>query len=190
MLSHNANSSDAYERPIFSTKNKIMRLLWQLCWLFFCRWTPAPLHSWRIFILRLFGAKIGKTNFIYPNCKIWAPWLLETEDVVTIGPGVEVYNPGGIFLGHHAILSQDAYICGATHDYNSSDFTYMMKKIVIESYVWICAKAIVLPGIHCSEGSVLAAGAVAVKDLNKWSVYGGNPAKFLKTEQCSYKLFL
>jgi putative colanic acid biosynthesis acetyltransferase WcaF len=180
MFSHNTNSSDAYERPIFSTKNKIKRLLWQICWMVLCKWTPSPLHNWRVLVLRLFGAKIGNTNFIYPNCKIWAPWLLETEDVVTIGPGVEIYNPGGIFLGHHAILSQDAYICGATHDYNSIDFTYLMKKIVIKPYVWICAKAIVLPGIQCDEGSVLAAGSIATKNMEGWMVYGGNPAKAIK----------
>ncbi len=180
MFSHNSNSADAYKRPIFSTYNKIRRLFWQISWLFLCRWTPAPLHAWRVVVLRLFGATIGKTNFIYPSCKIWAPWLLETEDVVTIAPGVEIYNPGGVFLGHHAILSQDAYICGATHDYNSIDFTYLMQKIVIDPYVWVCAKAIVLPGIHCGEGSVLAAGAIATKNMDTWMVYGGNPAKPIK----------
>ncbi|MDI9363508.1 MAG: putative colanic acid biosynthesis acetyltransferase [Flavobacterium sp.] len=180
MFSHNINSTDAYKRPIFSSKNKIKRLLWQICWFIFCRWTPAPLHGWRAKVLRLFGAKIGNTNFIYSNCKIWAPWLLETEDVVTIGRGVEIYNPGGVFLGHHAILSQDAYVCGATHDYNSIEFTYLMKKIVIEPYVWICAKAIVLPGVQCNEGSILAAGSIATKNMNRWMVYGGNPAKPIK----------
>jgi putative colanic acid biosynthesis acetyltransferase WcaF len=131
-------------------------------------------------VLRLFGGKIGNTNFIYPSCKIWAPWLLETEDVVTIGPRVEVYNPGGVKLRHHSILSQDAYLCGATHDYNSIDFTYLKKEIVIEAYAWICAKAIVLPGVTCKEGSVLAAGAIATRDLDAWSIYGGNPGKKIK----------
>ncbi|MFP5437186.1 MAG: putative colanic acid biosynthesis acetyltransferase [Bacteroidia bacterium] len=183
MLSHDINNEDAYKRPVFSTKSKLKRLLWQITWALLCRYTPAPLHGWRCFILRLFGAKIGKSNFIYPSCKIWAPWLLETEDVATIGPGVEVYNPGTVFLGHHSILSQDAYICGATHDYNTQDFTYLSKRITIGAYSWICARAIVMPGIHCGEGSVLAAAAVAVKDMEPWSVYGGNPAKKIKDRQ-------
>jgi putative colanic acid biosynthesis acetyltransferase WcaF len=181
MFSHDSNSTDAYMHPSFSTSEKIKRLIWNVTWLFLCRWTPAPLHAWRAMVLRLFGAKIGKTNFIYPNCKIWAPWFLETEDVVTIGPGVEVYNPGGVYLGHHSILSQDAYVCGATHDYNSIDFTYVKKRIIIEQYAWICSKAIVLPGVHCYEGSVLGAGAITSKDLDQWSVYGGNPAKRIKS---------
>jgi putative colanic acid biosynthesis acetyltransferase WcaF len=171
---------DAYLKPSFSTGNKVKRLIWNLVWLFCCRWTPNPMHGWRIFILRLFGARIGRNNAVYPTSKIWAPWLLQTDNVATIGPGVEIYNPGGVRLGHHAILSQDSYLCGATHDYDSIEFTYIKKEIVVEDYGWICARAIVLPGVVCKEGSVLGAGSVTSKDLEAWMVYAGNPAKLIK----------
>ena len=131
-------------------------------------------------------AKIGQQNFVYPSCKIWAPWLLVTSDVVTIGPGVEIYNPGGAEIGHHAILSQDAYLCGATHDYNQFAFTYLKKPIIIEPYVWICAKAVVLPGAICMEGSVLGAASVVAKNMEPWMVYAGNPAKPVKERVNSY----
>jgi putative colanic acid biosynthesis acetyltransferase WcaF len=181
MLSaHRAASSDGYLRPPFSRRDKLRRFLWQLSWQLFCRWTPKPLHQWRIWVLRQFGAKIGEQNFVYPDCRIWAPWLLETEAVVTIGPRVEVYNPGGVYLGHHTILSQGAFLCGATHDYNSPDFTYLKQRIVLEPYVWICANATVLPGVRCGEGSVLGAAAVVAKNTEPWMVYGGNPARALK----------
>lgn len=181
MLStHDINNSDAYLRPSFSLTDKIRRLGWNITWILLCRWTPKPLHRWRVNVLRVFGAKLGQNNLIYPNCKIWAPWLLETEDVVTIGPGVEIYNPGGVYLGHHSILSQDSFLCGATHDFNSIDFTYIKKKIVVESYAWICAKATVLPGVCCGQGSVLGAASVTSKNLLPWSVYAGNPATFIK----------
>ncbi len=178
--SHSANSPDAYLRPSFSTADKIRRLFWEFSWALLCRWTPKPLHSWRIFILRIFGASIGKQNSIYPTCRIWAPWLLQTHDVVAIGPGAEIYNPGGVRLEHHAIISQNAYLCGATHDYNSPDFTYVKKQIVLGPYAWVCARSIVLPGVHCGEGSVLGAGSVTSRDLEPWMVYGGNPAKAVK----------
>lgn len=103
------------------------------------------------------------------------------DDHSCLGPGVEVYNPGGCKLGRHVIISQDAYLCGATHDFNSADFTFLKREIVIEAYAWICARSIVLPGVRCAEGSVLGAGAIASKDLNSWSVYAGNPAKLLKS---------
>lgn len=178
--SKSPNNPDAYQRPSFSMVDRVKRFLWSLSWLFLCQWTPKPMHSWRVFILRVFGARIGTNNSIYPSCKIWAPWLLQTEDVVTIGPGVEIYNPGGVFLGHHAIVSQDAYLCGATHDFDSAEFTYVKKEIVIGSYAWVCAKAVVLPGVSCKEGSVLGAASVTSRDLEPWTVYAGNPAKSVK----------
>lgn len=180
LLQHSSEDKDAYKRPSFSFVDKVNRMIWSFCWLLLCRWTPKPLHVWRCFVLKLFGAKIGQSNFIYPDAKIWAPWLLKTEDVVTIGPGVEIYNPGGLYLGHHSIISQDAYLCGATHDYNSIEFTYLKSPIRLEPYAWVCAKAIVLPGVVLGEGSVLGAGALTSKNLEPWSIYAGNPAKFIK----------
>ncbi len=168
-------------RPAFSKRDRIRRLVWEFLSLLLFRYTPVPLHRWRCHLLRCFGAKIGASNFIYPTAKIWAPWLLTTEDVVTLGPGCEVYNPGGIHLGHHTIISQDAYLCGATHDYNSADFTYIKKPIRTEPYTWICARAIVLPGVTCGEGSVLGAGSVTSRNMDAWTVYAGNPAKSVKT---------
>jgi putative colanic acid biosynthesis acetyltransferase WcaF len=144
--------------------------------MFLFRPSPPPLHHWRCFLLRLFGAKLGAINFVYPSAKIWAPWFLETGDQVTIGRGAEIYNPGGVVLGHRTIVSQDAYLCGATHDYQTPDFTYLPKQIRTDPQVWICARAIVLPGVHCKAGSVLGAGSVATRDLEEWTVYAGNPA--------------
>jgi putative colanic acid biosynthesis acetyltransferase WcaF len=171
---------DPYKNSAFTFTNKLKRLFWQVTWAIFCRFSPAPLHFWRIFFVRLFGGHIGHHNAIYPSCKIWAPWLLEMEDYATIGPNVEIYNPGGVFIGDHAIVSQNAYICGATHNYNSKDFDYIKKKITLERYVWICARAIVLPGVTCHEGSVLAAGSTTSKDLLAWTVYAGNPGMPVK----------
>lgn len=173
---HDHSSQDALLRPVFSLRERGRRLLWMVAWATLFRTTPVPFHNWRCVLLRMFGARIGRSNFIYPSARIWAPWLLETGEVVTLGPHVEVYNPGGVRLGHHTIVSQDAYLCGATHDYNSAGFTYVAKEIRTEPFVWICARAIVLPGVFCSEGSVLGAGGVVSRKMEPWTVYAGNPA--------------
>jgi putative colanic acid biosynthesis acetyltransferase WcaF len=173
---HSADSHDPLLRPIYSTGARAKRALWMLVWMFLFRPTPPPLHKWRCFLLRLFGAKLGAINFVYPSARIWAPWLLRTGDLVTIGRGAEIYNPGGVSLGHRTIISQDAYICGATHDYQTPEFTYITRPIRTEPQVWICARAIVLPGVHCREGSVLGAGSVIGKNMDAWTVYAGNPA--------------
>lgn len=174
---HDDKGSDPYLSRPFSAKERLIRFIWGMVYWTLFRWTTPSLHNWRCFLLTLFGAQLGDKNFIYPSSKIWAPWLLRTGNIVTIGPDSEVYNPGGVELGHHAIVSQGAYLCGATHDFNSQDFTYLKKPITIEAYSWICARAIVMPGINCSEGSVLGAGAVLTRDMEPWSVYAGNPAR-------------
>lgn len=176
LSAHSPDSDDPLLRPVYGWKFRAKRLLWVLSWMSLFRPTPPPLHYWRCALLRLFGARLGKINFIYPSARIWAPWLLETGDLVTIGRGAEIYNPGGASLGDRTIISQDAYLCGATHDYQSPDFTYLTKRIRTGPQVWICARAMVLPGVECNAGSVLGAGAVAVKNLEEWTVYAGNPA--------------
>ena len=177
---HSRESKDPYCVPSYRVSERWRRLLWNCVWSVLFHPTPRPMHKWRAWLLRRFGARIGHSNFIYPSARIWAPWLLETEDVVTIGGGSEIYNPGGVHLGHHTIISQDAYLCGATHDYNSPNFSLVAKPISTGAYVWICARAIVLPGATCGDGSVLGAGAVASRDLEPWTVYSGNPAVALK----------
>lgn len=175
-----AQDRDPYKVPVFSLGNKVRRMVWSIAWTVLCRWTPRPLHFWRVTVLRLFGASMGRENAVYPSARIWAPWLLSTEDVVTIGPEVEVYNPGGVHLGHHSICSQGSYLCGATHDYHSASFDYIKKEIVIEPYAWICARAVVLPGVTCRTGSVLGAMSVTSSNLEEWTVYAGNPCAPVK----------
>jgi len=174
---HIPDHPDPLMRPMQSAGSKLRRALWKVAWTVLCRPTPNPLHRWRCLILRLFGARLGKNNFIYPSARIWAPWLLETGDVATIAPDVIVYNVGGVFIGHHAIVSEGSFLCGATHDFNDPDFPLVSKPVAIAPHAWVCARAVVLPGVTCGEGAVLGAAAVASKNLEPWTVYAGNPAR-------------
>ena len=170
------HGTDAYTRPAFSAGNRARRAVWNLCWLLLYRPSPRPFHSWRSLLLRLFGAKLGTDCHFYPRSRIWAPWNLVCADHVAAGDGVEIYNPSLIELASHAILSQDCYLCGATHDYNDPAFPLVAYRMSIGAYGWICARAMVAPGVQVGEGAVLGLGAVATRDLEPWTVYGGNPA--------------
>ena len=119
---HDPSSSDPLLRPMQPKSDQLRRAIWLVAWNLLCRWTPTPLHRWRCFVLTLFGARLGPRNFVYPSARIWAPWLLETEDVVTIGRDASVYNVGGIRIGSHAIVSEGAFLCGATHDFHDVNF--------------------------------------------------------------------
>ena len=135
------------------------------------------MHAWRAFLLRCFGATLGKDCHIYPGCRIWAPWNLHCEDVVALADGSEIYNPWMVSIGSHATVSQQAYLCTASHDLDDPAFPMVGKPIVIGGRAWICARATVLPGVTVHEGAVLALGAVATRDLEPWTVYAGNPAR-------------
>jgi len=175
-----STAADPYLRPAFSRRDRTRRLAWNLCWALLYRLSPRPLHAWRSFLLRCFGATIGAHCHFYPASKIWAPWNLRCEGEVTAADGVEIYNPAPVSLGSHAVLSQNAYLCGATHDYNQPGFPLIAFAMQVGAYAWVCARASVSPGVNLGEGAVLGLGSVATRDLEPWTVYAGVPAVRIK----------
>jgi putative colanic acid biosynthesis acetyltransferase WcaF len=171
---------DPYLRPSFSLGNRIKRLIWNISWLLFYRTSPRPFHAWRSMLLRCFGARMGSNCHFYPGSKIWAPWNLVCADQVTAGDGAEIYNPAPIEFGSHVIVSQGAYICGATHDFDDPAFPLLAFSMTIGPYAWICARASVGPGVKVGEGAVLGLASVASRDLEPWGVYAGAPAVKVK----------
>lgn len=179
------SGEDPYTRPAFSFGNRFARLLWNITWLLLYRPSPRPFHAWRAMLLRLFGATLGSDCHFYPGSRVWAPWNLRCADHVAAGDGVEIYNPSAMRLESHVILSQDCYLCGATHDYNDPGFPLIAYAMTIEPYAWICARASVAPGVRVGQGAVLGLGAVATRDLEPWTVYSGNPAQAIRQRQRS-----
>jgi putative colanic acid biosynthesis acetyltransferase WcaF len=175
-----STAEDPYLRPAFPLRDRLARQLWNICWLLLYRTSPRPLHSWRALLLRAFGAKMGPNCHFYPGSKIWAPWNLTCADQVAVGDGAEIYNPSPIRFGSHAIVSQGAYVCGATHDLDDPAFPLLAFSMVIGAYAWICARALVSPGVNVCEGAVLGLGSVATRDLEPWGVYAGVPAVKVK----------
>jgi len=181
-----ATAEDPYLRPAFSLRQRITRLTWQICWSILYRFSPRPFHAWRSMLLRLFGAKMGPHCHFYPTSRVWAPWHLICEDQVTAGDNAEIYNPAPVRLGSHAILSQNAYLCGATHDFNDPAFPLLAYSMEVGSYAWVCARACVAPGVKVGEGAVLGLGSVATRHLEPWGVYVGAPAVKVKERKWVY----
>lgn len=164
--------------------SKLRRLLWEVAWSLLFRPTPRwCLNGWRCFLLRAFGAKIGNGVRIQGSAKVWQPWKLTIGNNSWIDGGVSLYSVDEIKIGSNAVISDGAFICTATHDISSEIFELQTKPVTIGDSVWVCAKATVLPGVTVGEGSVAAAGSVVAKDVEPWSVVGGNPAKFIKKRE-------
>jgi putative colanic acid biosynthesis acetyltransferase WcaF len=165
------------KRPPPSFADKIRRGFWSLAWSLLFYPSPVPLHAWRRFLLRRFGARIGRRVAVYPSCRIWAPWNVEIADGATIGSGAILYSVDRIVIGEAAIVSQGAHLCTATHDHNSPDFDLMCAPIIIADEAWVAAEAFVGPGVTVGRGAVVAARAVAVRPVDPQCVVAGNPAK-------------
>ena len=172
--------TDPYLAPSTSLRNRAGRFAWGLAWRLLVRPTPRPLHRWRAVVLRLFGARLGVNCRIYADARIWAPWNLHCEDAVAIADGAVIYNAAPIRLASHAIVSQDAYLCGATHDADDPAFPWIARPITVGRYAWICARAIVMPGVNVGDGAVLGLGSVATRDLQAWTVHAGAPARAIR----------
>ena len=165
-------------------KNKISRLLWNfISILMFRPFGSRFFKKWRVFILKCFGAKIDWSSHVYASVKICAPWNLEIGKNSSLGPKVDCYNQGKISIGENTVISQKVYLCASTHDYTKKDFPLLLKPITIGNGVWIAADAFVGPGVKIEDLTVIAARAAVTKDVEKNTVVGGNPAKFIKSRK-------
>ena len=168
-----------YERK----KNRISIIIAKLIWEFFGK----PLFSscfpgtyWRKFILRIFGAKIGKGGKLKINIKISEPWNLSIGDYCWIGEDVWIDNIAQVNIGNRVCISQGAYLCTGNHNYKKDLFNLILGKIIIEDDCWIAAKSIVAPGSVLKKGSVSSLGSVVSGILQEDGIYKGNPAKLVK----------
>jgi putative colanic acid biosynthesis acetyltransferase WcaF len=167
---------DPYLKPSTSIRNRIARIVWALAYATLFRLSFRTMHNWRLLILKLFGAKVGAECRIYRKAVIWAPWNLVCEDHVLIGDEAIIYNPDIIYISSHAVISQQAYLCGASHEINDGEFKMIWKPIKIDRYAWVAARANVMMGVRIGEGAVAGLGSVVTKDLESWTIYAGNPA--------------
>lgn len=171
-----------YESPL-SLANRVARVLWGGVWLLLFRPTPRRLFGWRVFLLRCFGAKLGRGVRVYPSTIVWAPWNLEMGDHSALGNRVDCYCVDKVRIGSHVTVSQHAYLCAASHDIEDPGMRLVLAPIVVGDGAWVCAGAFVGPGVTVGEGAVVGARAVVVKDVEPWAVVAGNPARFIRKRE-------
>ena len=166
--------------PSFGLGNKLFRVAWGTAWLVLARFTPPPLHGWRALLLRLFGAQVGRRVRVYGSCRIWDPRRLTIGEGSVLGRSVHCYNQGQVTIGREVVVSWGATLCASTHDVEDPAFPLVLRPVEIADDAWIAANAFVGPGVRVGEGAVLGACAVAMRGLEPWTYYSGNPATALK----------
>lgn len=166
--------------PNFSGKSGWYRQLWSVVQATLFSWSPDFMYGWRSFLLRLFGAKIGKNVRIRPTTRISCPWNIKIGDYCWIGQGTKLSGSGEIEIGNNAVVSALSYISTDSHHYDSSNFDIFAAKVHIEDEVWIATDVFVAPGVTIGKGTVVGARSSVFNNLPAMMICIGSPAKALR----------
>ncbi len=166
--------------PNFRERSGTTVQLWWFVQAIFFRPSPQIFYGWRRFLLRVFGAKIGKNVIIRPSVTITYPWKVSIGNYSWIGDNVELYSLGNIKIGTNVVISQKSYLCAASHDYMKEDFPIYSQMITIEDECWLATDVYVAPGITIGKGTVIGARSSVFKDLPAGKLCVGSPAYPIK----------
>ena len=167
--------ADYSNRHFSRGRSRFVEALWLLAQrAFVSSWMPGA--SYRRWLLRAFGAKIGKGVVVQPGVKVKFPWRLSVGDHTWIGEEVWIDNLADVTIGRNCCISQRAYLCTGSHDWSRPSFDLVTSPIHIKEGAWIAACATVGPGVTVGEGAVLSLSAVATHDLEPRTIYFGTRA--------------
>lgn len=167
-----------HARP-YSNHEYLGRALWSMATPCF-RYSPRLLFGWRRFLLRCFGAKVGRAVHIDPSARIEIPWNLAIGEGAAIGAHAWIYSLGPVRIGPRATISHRAHLCAGTHDYTDPALPLQRTGLTIGADAWVCSDAFVGPGVTVGDGAVVGAAAVVMRDVHPWMVVAGNPAREIK----------
>jgi putative colanic acid biosynthesis acetyltransferase WcaF len=163
-------------------KSLLTRCLWYFVNYVFFK-SIFPFYGPKRFLLKLFGAKIGKGVVIKPHVSIKYPWRLVIGNHVWIGENVWIDNLAKVTLQDNTCISQGALLLCGNHNYKRTTFDLITGEIVLEEGSWVGAKTVVCPGVRIGKQSLLTVGSVATTSLEAYWIYQGNPAKKIKPRE-------
>jgi acetyltransferase-like isoleucine patch superfamily enzyme len=149
--------------------NEKIRLIGKTLWMFWCRWRFSLNNVSKTFLLAR-GAGVSKD--------------LIAEDYVYIGTGCNIC--AGVHIMKYSMLGPNVVIVGKDHLYDQPAIPIIFsgrpisRVTVIGRDVWIGAGAVIVGGVNIGDGAIIGAGSVVTKDIPPFSIFCGNPARFLK----------
>ena len=159
--------------------DRIKQLTWEWSWTLLCKWTPKPFNVWRLFILKIFGAKIHGNPFVHQRAKIEKPENLIIKHRACLGDGATAYSLGVIEIQEGATVAQEAYLCAGTHDFSQESMQLLTLRIIIKAGAFVGARSFIMPGITIGKNSIVGACSVVTKQVPNDSTVAGNPSKIL-----------
>jgi putative colanic acid biosynthesis acetyltransferase WcaF len=158
---------------------------WWIIQSLFFHTSPQFMYGWRRFLLRTFGAQIGKGVLIRPSASVTYPWKLRIGDFSWIGDGVTLYTLGEITIGDNSVVSQHSYLCTGSHDYTQTTFDLYAVPIHIEPEVWVAANVFVGPGVTIGRGIIVGTSSVVLNDVPAGIICAGNPLTLIRPRPIS-----
>lgn len=151
---------------VYITNHFISALLCRRCRMFWYR--------------RVMKFQLGQGTSVLPDFRISEPGNLTVGDHSVINNSCRFDNREPISIGSNVSISYGAMLLTRGHHIDDPSFGTCGAGIRIDDYAWICAKAIILPGVTIGKGAVVLTGSVVTKDVPPFAVVGGNPAAFLR----------
>ena len=98
--------------------------------------------------------------------------------------GMRIEGRGKVMIGDFFHSGRDCLMISQNHNYEGDeipyDSTYVEKDIIIDDFVWIGDRVIVLGGSRIGEGAIIQAGSVVCGEIPPYAIAGGHPAKVFK----------
>lgn len=138
-----------------------------------CRFLPSRCRVW---LLKLFGAQIGRGVQIKAHVRVRYPWRLCIGEYCWMGEDCWIDNWASVTIGKSVCLSQGVYLCTGNHDWSDLSFAVSPRPITIGDGVWVGARAVLGPGVELGTGSIAAIGSVVTRSIPDGEIHAGNPA--------------
>jgi acetyltransferase-like isoleucine patch superfamily enzyme len=136
-----------------------------------------PSHKLRNAIYRKSGLTLGRTSSIHWRAEFYALEGIVIGEHCVIGDSCFLDGRSGLTFGQNVNVGSHVSIYTRQHDVDSPSFAEVGAPVQVGDYAWISSHAVVLPGVSIGAGAVVAAGAVVTKDVEAYTLVGGNPAR-------------
>lgn len=157
----------------------IKQILWYVTDVLFFKSRLIPFSTTLVFLLRLFGAKIGNDVRIKPGIHVKYPWKLEIGDFSWLAD-CYIENLDWVKIGNNCCISQQAMLMTGNHNFKKENFDLFTSAIILEDGVWIGTRANVAPGVIAYSHSILTMGSTTTQNMESYFIYQGNPAIKMK----------
>ena len=134
---------------------------------------PNPLRN---YYLKIFGIILGGKTCLHRQCKFFHVGKIKVGKNSVINFGCYLDNRRGIYIGDNVGIAHNTKIYTLGHDLDDPKFATKGAPVHIKDNVFIFSNAIIMPGVTIGEGAIVLAGSVVTKNVDPWSIVGGNPA--------------